>query len=221
MPDQAPAISGPAAHVEDTRLSATRVLPVQYERSGTIDPSRNRLAALGMAAAAMGVLLSVTWLLIQLLAISRPDLRDGQFAFEVGVLEALLGPPALVALIAVAVIAHEAVHGLCYWAFTAQRPVFGLRGLYAFAGAPDWYLSRREFVLATLAPLVVITVAGLPLLLTISGVALWAVLVVVAFNAAGSIGDLIAAAWVLTRQPPVLVNDTGVAVTIYQLTRSH
>ncbi len=120
------------------------------------------------------------------------------------------------ALIAVEVVAHEAVHGFCYWAFTGERPVFGPRGLYAFAGAPDWYFPRGEFVLTALAPLVVITIVGLPLFLVTPGVVMWAVLAVVALNAAGSTGDLVAIAWVLAQQPAALVNDIGDAVTVYQ-----
>ena len=71
-------------------------------------------------------------------------------------------------------------------------------------------------MIAGLAPLVVITVVGLALLLVTPGAAVWAVLAFVTLNAAGSFGDLMAVAWVLTRPPATLVRDTGAAVEIYQ-----
>ncbi len=202
--------------MEETRLSPTTVLPARYEQRGGIDLSRSRLAAIGMNVAAFGLLLPVTWLLVRFLGFYRPGFGGIESGFEVRVSDTLLGIPALAMLLAVEVVAHELVHGLCYWAFTGQRPVFGLRGLYAFAGAPRWYVPRLPFVLTALAPLVVITTVGLPLLLVVASPGVWPVLAVVALNAAGSLGDLVAAAWALALSPTTLVRDTGEAVTFYQ-----
>ena len=195
-------------------LKATAILPAEYKLQGTFDLSKNRLAALGMTLAAVGVLLPVTWLLLQFLAFARPEVSS--FEFEFGGFEVLLPLAALAALTAIVVLAHEALHGLGFWAFTGQRPVFGLRGLYAFAGAPTWYIPRGQYLLVGLAPLVVITVAGLGLLLVIPSPAVMAVVFVVAFNAAGAVGDLAAVAWLLAQPPATLVRDTGDAITVFQ-----
>lgn len=187
------------------------MLPPAYERRGTLDLATNRLAAIAMTAIAAGLVLPVIWVVQRFLASIRPETASFQFT-PLMVVEVAL-------LIAVTVIVHEAIHGLCFWFLTRQRPVFGLRGLYAFAGAPGWYFTRGQYAVAALAPLVVITVLGLALVPVAPSPLVLALPFVVAFNAAGSIGDLAGVVWLLTKQPGILVCDSGEAVTVYQPVR--
>jgi hypothetical protein len=90
----------------------------------------------------------------------------------------------------VAVVVHEAVHGVFLWRFTRARPDFGYRGWYAYAGAPGWYFSRSSFLVALLAPAVLVTGAGVALYLTLPPAGALIALAVALFNAIGSIGDL-------------------------------
>ncbi len=115
------------------------------------------------------------------------------------------------------VLVHEAIHGLCFWLTIGSRPTFGFRGLYAFAAAPGWYISSGHYMTIALAPLVAVTVAGLALLLVAPVAAIPALFLFVVVNAAGAIGDILVVLWLLTRPPATLVQDSGDAVTVFQL----
>ena len=95
--------------------------------------------------------------------------------------------------------------------------MFGVRIFYAYAAAPEWYIPRGQYAIVGLAPLVVITIVGLALLLVTPSPAVWAVVFVVALNAAGSIGDLLAVAWLLAQRSATLACDKGDAITLYRL----
>jgi len=47
-----------------------------------------------------------------------------------------------------------------FWVFTRSRPVFGLRGWYAFAAAPGWFLTRGQYLVTILAPFLILSVLG-------------------------------------------------------------
>jgi hypothetical protein len=104
---------------------------------------------------------------------------------------------------------HELVHGLFFWIFLRDRPKFGLRGSYAFAAAPAWYIPRGPYVMVGLAPLVVITLAGLAALLYIPQAALPTLWFALTLNAAGAVGDIFIVGWLYFQPPAVLVNDQG------------
>ncbi len=195
-------------------MQPQKQLPPHYEVAGTLDLSRNRWALIGLTIGSMAAFFLFGWLALALLSALRPDL--GSLGFQVGagnLLSFLLG---FVALLAMTVIAHEAIHGLFFWLFTRERPRFGFKGLYAYAAAPDWYLPRQQHLIVTLAPLVVITVIGL-LWVWIAPVAVVIpLLLVVVLNAAGAVGDLVAAVWLLAQPATTLVRDSGDAITLYR-----
>lgn len=195
-------------------MQPQKQLPPHYAVAGALDLSRNRWALIGLTMGSIAAFFLFGWLALALLAALRPDL--GSLGFQVGagnLLPFLLG---FVALLAMTVIAHEAIHGLCFWLFTRERPRFGFKGMYAYAAAPDWYLPRRQHLIVTLAPLVVITVIGL-LWVWIAPVAVVIpLLLVVVLNAAGAVGDLVAAVWLLAQPATTLVRDSGDAITLYR-----
>jgi hypothetical protein len=176
-------------------LRALKTLPLHYKLSATLDLSKNRLAAIGVNVAAVACMLLFGWLAIQLLAALYPDVDV--VAISVGGTGGAGGQAiltlALVALTVLALVLHEAVHGVFFWLFTRERPVFGFRlqSLCLYAGAPDWYLPRDQHLVVGLAPFVLITLVGLALLLIIPGAVAPALLLVVVVNAAGGAGDLL------------------------------
>lgn len=115
----------------------------------------------------------------------------------------------------VMVLAHEAAHGLFFWHFTHARPKFGLGLTYAYAGAPDWYIPRNQYLVVGLAPLVLITGVGGLLLLIVPPAWLWLLVAVLTFNASGAVGDLMMVGWCLLQAPEILVQDTGMSILLY------
>jgi hypothetical protein len=129
----------------------------------------------------------------------------------------LLSVLAGLAIVTVAVVlTHEGLHGLSFWLVTGRPPRFGLRGLYAYAGAPGWYIPRDRYLPIALAPLTAITLAGLALLTVAPARAIPAVVVAVALNASGAVGDLAVVVWLLRGPRSTLVQDSGEAVTLYR-----
>jgi len=179
-----------------------------------LDLSRNRWALIGLTMGSMAAFFLFGWLALALLTALRADL--GSVSIQVGagnLLPFLLG---FVALLAMTVIVHEAIHGLFFWLFTRERPRFGFKGLYAYAAAPDWYLPRRQHLIVTLAPLVVISVIGLLGMWVASAAVVIPLMLVVVLNAAGAVGDLVTAAWLLAQPATTLVRDSGDAITLYR-----
>lgn len=197
---------------------ALRELPAGYAAAGTIDLSKNKWLAIAVNLAAVGLFFGFGWLFAAAAAWLRPDWLN--FNLEVSGPGRLFGLLALlIGLIAAQVALHELIHGLFFWRFTGARPRFALKLMYAYAAAPDWYLPRYQHLVTALAPLVVMTAAGLALLPVVPARLVPALLFVLTANAAGAVGDMLVAAWLLRQPPTALVRDIGDAITVYNLGR--
>jgi len=148
---------------------------------------------------------------------ARPDLSGVMFSFQVDNL-AQVGLLILFLLLdmAVLVILHEGIHGLCFRMITGKRPVFSLGPGYAAAAAPGIYIARGPYLVTALSPLVVMTAIGLLLISFVSSGVLFHVTLITVLNIAGAVGDLWVAGGVIIKQGPVLVQDFGDRVVMYQ-----
>lgn len=123
----------------------------------------------------------------------------------------------LVVLMLVGVLGlHEWIHGLAIRA-AGHRPRYGFRPLkgvlYATA---DGVLFRRDtYIGIALAPLLVLTLAGMVLMVFVPDVYAYWIGLGVALNAAGAIGDVWVTLLVLRCPPLALVLDEADAVRIY------
>ena len=121
-------------------------------------------------------------------------------------------------LIAVATIVHEVLHGVAMARY-GGKPEYGVGVAYfvlpyAYAESQGTSYTRNQTLVVLLTPLVVITLVGFALLVAIPTP--W-LLLILAANAAGSIGD-VWMALVLLRYPPsvrVYEPDDGVGLGIY------
>ncbi len=111
---------------------------------------------------------------------------------------------------------HEGVHGLMFALF-GGRPTFGTRLPFAlYCGAPNQLFTRNAYLAVGLAPLVLISLAGIALIILAPGLAPYVQLGLIG-NFSGAAGDGWAAQ-VLLRQPPTaLVQDTATGFEIYTL----
>ncbi|WP_135828367.1 DUF3267 domain-containing protein [Halorussus halobius] len=142
---------------------------------------------------------------------------EGTFAFrvsDVGWWNLALELLAFAVLVTAIIVPHEWVHGLAI-RYYGGRPRYGI-GLahfvlpYAYA-TTDHRFARNQFVVVALAPLVVLTLVGVALLVAFG----WGWLVVpLAANAGGAVGDLWMVLTVLGYPPHVRVEDgtTGVRI---------
>ena len=190
--------------------SATRDLPPTYQQSRTLDlASRPGLMILLNL---LGLLLFFAFGLAFLLLAGAiyPGVKFGISSFSAvsGILAFLLGFAGVLVL-------HELVHGLFFVIFTRSRPHFGLKQMYAYACAPDWYIPRNQFLVVGLAPFILITLGGFVLLPLASVNLATFMLFALAVNASGAIGDLYTVVWILRFPANAFVCDHGEKFTIY------
>jgi Putative zincin peptidase len=136
-------------------------------------------------------------------------------AFGVSNFSALWGVLAFILVYAVVLVLHELVHGLFFVILTGSRPHFGLKQMYAYACAPDWYIPRNQFLVVGLAPLILITLVGFLILPMLSPNLATFTLFAMAVNASGAIGDLYTVLWILRFPGDAFVSDHGEKFTIY------
>jgi hypothetical protein len=126
-------------------------------------------------------------------------------------------------LLIVQAILHEMTHSFFFWLFTERRPRFTRKWLqaYAYGTAPeDYYLPRNQYVWALSAPFILITLGGLAWLPLTSLDWVPILIFIMAANAAGAIGDLFMAGWMLCQPNTTVVRDAGVAVIVYKFEKA-
>lgn len=201
-------------------MEAVRQLPETYQKVGTLDISKDQKLQIILNLAGLAAMAGFAWLFYRALVWLRPDenpLGFTEFEIRIGSLPEWFGvAAAILGLAALGVVVHEAIHGLFFWLFTRSRPRFAFKLAYAYAAAPDWYIPRNQFLVTTLAPLVLISLAGLLIFAAAPASWLLPTWFVITMNAGGAVGDLAVAVWLLTQPARCLAQDRGDAVTLYK-----
>lgn len=195
-------------------MKATRRLPEDYVLRVRFSV-RDQRTALALNSAGFAALFLFGWLFLMVALYLRPVEAAAILSSDWGGYSPLIVIIVILLLAWAVIYLHEGIHGLGFWLATRTRPVFGLRSLYAFAGAPDWYIPRDQYLLIGLAPLLVISALGVFLLAFVPQPLIGAILVLVVMNASGAAGDL----WIcllLLRQPAdALACDSGEELRVY------
>ncbi len=197
-------------------MQPTKTLPQGYHIVWSVDLKNNLRAILWMNLAGLGLFIAAAWGFTQALYLLRPAQAGIGLGLSVnGIGDILQDTLALVALYAVMIVAHEAFHGIFFWIFTRQRPVFALSWAYAYAAAPEWYLPRNQYFVTAAAPLVGISLMTLLVLAFAPPAWFLPALVMAVSNIAGAVGDIWVMFWLLRHPETCYANDRGDAVTLY------
>jgi hypothetical protein len=198
-------------------MQPTQTLPDIYEKAGTIDITKDQRLLIILNLGGLGMLCLSGWFFFQSIfwLRTKESLQGLNFFTVKSVWDAFVLIFGILILTAFYVSLHEAIHGLFFWIFTRSRPRFAFRLAYAYAAAPDWYLPRNAFLVTTLAPLVLISLAGLVVLAVIPPGGIPAAWYVSTMNASGAVGDLAVFAWLLRKTSQALICDRGDAVTLF------
>jgi hypothetical protein len=206
-------------------VQATTTLPANYRRQATVDLSKSGMAIAGAIISGIVLLIAVGWLFVQFTDLVRPTAldtsgfrdiltlsNDGGGTFTIPYQLVIDWVVALVLVL----LTHELVHGLFCWWFAGQRPTLGIKGLGVYVAAPaEVHFPRNQYLVVGIAPLLLLTLAGL-LLVTIVPVVVVPILTLfVAFNAAGAGGDLLMVARLLSHSPDTLMQDDRSGVIVY------
>lgn len=207
-------------------MKARTTIPPGYSQQAVLDPLKNWKYAVAAVLTGSALLVVTIWLLTQFITTFRPAalagirLSDMLTTTATGTLFSLpfiLIRDFVIALILVLII-HELVHGLFYWGFSGRRPRFGLQGLAPYTAAPPGvYFSRNQVLVVGLAPLVLLTLVGVPLMLVVPMLLVPILLFFVALNAGGSAMDLLMVISLLSFSADTVMEDNGVKSIVYGL----
>jgi hypothetical protein len=189
---------------------ATRDLSSTYQQSYILDLARQPGMMIVLNLLGLILFFAFGLAFLRLAAAIYPGIEFGISNFS-----ALWGILAFLLVYAAVLVLHELVHGLFFVIWTGSRPHFGIKQLYAYACAPEWYIPRNQFLVVGLAPLVLITLAGFALLPLLSPELASFTLFAMAVNASGAIGDLYTVLWILRFPADAYVCDHGEKFTIY------
>ena len=195
-------------------MNAIKTLPPSYKHLNTLNLS-GKSAVIGLNLAAIPLLFIFAWLFERLTVFLRT-----YNPFPKGILEFLTtlswwNAIALPLAIVIMVISHELIHGIFFWIYTQERPRFALKGGYAFATAPGWYLPRNQYIFVGLSPLIAISVISIFLAVFVAQPIVPYMLIIASFNAAGALGDMIVVTWVLRLPETTMVKDDGDTFSAY------
>lgn len=156
----------------------------------------------------------IAYLSLRLLAeLLRPEFQPSPLRFEGLSPDRLTSILALVLLLIVVFAIHELIHALFLWLFTGHLPILVVAGGGLAVRLPSWYIPRDQFLVTNLAPLWLMTFAGLLLVNIVPPKQISLLLFLTAMNMAGSIADLVSSAY-LFLHPPSTYIETG-AMEIY------
>ncbi len=111
---------------------------------------------------------------------------------------------------------HEAIHGLVF-AFWGGKPHFGAKLPFAlYCGAKGQLFRRNHYLVVGLAPLVVITMAGILFTLLSPGLAAYTLLAT-AGNISGAAGDVLVAQRILRLPKHSLIEDTETGYAAWEV----
>jgi Putative zincin peptidase len=111
---------------------------------------------------------------------------------------------------------HEALHGAAFLLW-GGKPYFGAKFPYAlYCGAKNQLFRRNQYLVVGLAPLVVITLAGIVVTLVAPVLGMYALAVTVG-NVSGAAGDVWSVARMLRLPATTLVEDTESGYRVWEV----
>lgn len=185
-------------------------LPEGYREICTVDLQKDKKTALLVNGVAMAVMI--------VMAVGMHFIVPFWTLFE-GMGDDLT--PMLVKVVAMGVgyvayiILHELTHAAAMKRFGAEKVRFGFTGLYAFAGSEADYFDRHAYLRVALAPLIVWGVVFLILGFIVPVGWYWIVWLWQIGNVSGAAGDVFVSIKFSSLPKDILVNDTGVGMTVY------
>ncbi len=188
-------------------MKSTDKLPENYREIMKIDLQKNKKQAITVNVIATGI--AVLFAVIGCLIVPIGELFKMEPLYDYFL---RFGAIALGSVLYI--ILHEAVHGIFMKRYCTAKVRYGFTGMYAYAGS-DGYYCRREYVIIALAPIVIWGIVLALLNLFTSPAWFWVVYFIQITNLSGAGGDIYVS-YLMSRLPKdILVNDTGVSMTVF------
>jgi hypothetical protein len=197
-------------------MKTTQNLPPNCEEIAYFDFDENHGLALILNVVGLCLLFGVGWLLTQALSFLRPEYLSAENILIItGMREFWRGVLLLVISLGLMIVLNDAMRGILLWIITGQRPKLGFHGFVTYTAAPGWYIPRNTAIAIRLAPLVIITVAGIALLPFVPLNLVPGVLLLISLNIASAVGDAVTVWWLFRKPKTALVQDDGESVRVF------
>ena len=184
-------------------------LPDNYREAFHIDLMKDR--RLMLLVNGLAIVLAVVFGVVGHAAVSIATMFDmgaglGMYFLRFGV---MLGGSV------VYIVLHEAVHGVVMYRCSRVKPWFGFTGMYAYAGS-DVYFDKKNYLVIALAPVVLWGVVLAVVCALVPESWFWPLYFIQLMNISGAAGDIYVT-WRFAKLPKdILVQDTGVAMAVFQ-----
>ncbi len=189
-------------------MSNTLTLPEGYTLLEHIDLQKDKkLMGIvnGLAMAAMLILMLVGHLIVPLSSIYSTESGVGAMFLRLAV---MMGGYVLYLVL------HELTHGICMKHYSGAPVQYGFTGAYAYAGS-EAYFNKRSYIVIALAPIVVLGTVLAVLNAAVPEEWFWVVYFIQAGNLSGAAGDLYVTARFSKQPEDILIQDSGVAMSVY------
>lgn len=189
-------------------MKAIEKLPAEYEKIYELNLQKDKKTAIlvnGLAlviAAVMGVAMHFFVPVTSLFDMEK-GLGDYFLRFAVLLLSSF-----------VYIVLHELVHGVAMKAFGTKKVKYGFTGIYAFAGSDDYY-GKKSYLTIALAPVVLFAILFAVINPIVPREWFWVVYILQICNISGAAGDLYVTVRFAKMPKNILVNDSGVGMTVY------
>lgn len=194
-------------------VSNTLLLPNGYHELMKVDLQKDKKLALFIN---VGSLFILAAMVVPAAIICPPfiSIMENPNGFQNDLLTFLLRWLPLLGGMIVYFVLHELTHGICMKLFSKSKVKYGFTGLYFFAGSKA-YFNKKSYVITALAPVLILGLLLLMLNLLCGASWFWIIYLIQCINVSGSIGDFYVSAKFLRLPPDVLIQDTGVSMTVY------
>lgn len=112
------------------------------------------------------------------------------------------------------IVLHELVHGIFMKHYSGVKPKYGFSLMYAYAGS-EAYFNKKSYIIIALAPVVIWGTVLSVLCAAVPESWFWIPYFIQIGNISGAAGDAYVTCKMAALPKDILVNDTGVAMTVY------
>ena len=192
-------------------MKSFTTLPEGYREIFNVDLNKNKKAAVAINVLATVIMLAMV---IPMLAI-RPFSIESSDGTAPYVRYAILIGGFLLYLVL-----HEAVHGIFMWLFSRQKPFFGIKGVYAYAGSNSFF-PKMQYLIIGLSPIIIWGIVLTILCFAVPDDWFWYIYVIQAMNISGAAGDIYVSAKFSRMPSDILVQDKGTAMAVYSINKAN
>lgn len=189
-------------------MKALNLLPEGYKEVLSINLQKDKKLALIVNLIGLVVMLAMGVPMHFYIPISTLfDFSDGMVVYWLRI-------ASLVVFGVVYLILHEAVHGITMKMCGTKKVKYGFTGMYAFAGSDDYY-DKKSYIIIALAPVVVWGIVLAIINCLVPENWFWVVYFIQISNISGAAGDIYVTAKFSKLPNDILVQDSGVGMTVY------